>query len=266
MPRTVRFPSPLIKPDVRISRIRLSDWFLRGHTADSGHERIPCPMPPWHRDTACSESSRSHAVLDRLAPSHQPSLSSTSTPEVRVLPSTGITRLQRYYDPVRLPRRPMPFRIVEAATLVTRGSPPLARSPVSTCRAHYPGGPVQVHLSAASPNRAAFPVLRPGQRPQLPFRGLLRLHTRHGPSIRSAAQGGVCRRAPIQPVAQPNRLPATGPTDHCPDGTYTHEVIAPFGAHQRHRVAGTQRRFIAGMRRRPSPRASPITPTRVTQW
>src|SRR4029078_9036721 len=24
---TLRFPSPLIKPDVRISRIRLSDWF-----------------------------------------------------------------------------------------------------------------------------------------------------------------------------------------------------------------------------------------------
>src|SRR3954452_4899573 len=26
---TLRFPSPLIKPDVRISRIRLSDWFHR---------------------------------------------------------------------------------------------------------------------------------------------------------------------------------------------------------------------------------------------
>jgi hypothetical protein len=32
----------------------------------------------------------------------------------------------------------MPLRIVEAATLVTRGSPPLTRSPVSTCRAHLP--------------------------------------------------------------------------------------------------------------------------------
>jgi hypothetical protein len=26
---TLRFPSPLIKPDVRISRIRLSDWLHR---------------------------------------------------------------------------------------------------------------------------------------------------------------------------------------------------------------------------------------------
>ena len=156
-----------------------------------------------------------------------------NTPEVRVLPSTGITRLQRYYDPVRLPHRPTPCSTVEAATLVTHGSPPLARSPVSTCRAHYPGGPVQVHLSAASPNRAAFPELWAGRRPQLPFRGLLRLYTRYGPSIRSTAQGGLCRRASTRPVTQPNRLPATGPTDHCPGGTSTHEVIAPFGAHQR---------------------------------
>jgi hypothetical protein len=29
---TVRLPSPLIKPDVRISRIRLSDWFHVGPT------------------------------------------------------------------------------------------------------------------------------------------------------------------------------------------------------------------------------------------
>jgi hypothetical protein len=28
-----RFPSPLIEPDVRISRIRLSDWLVSRHTA-----------------------------------------------------------------------------------------------------------------------------------------------------------------------------------------------------------------------------------------
>ena len=32
-------------------------------------------------------------------------------------------------------------------------------------------------------------------------------------------------------VTQPSLLPATGPTDHCPGGTCTHEVNAPFGAH-----------------------------------
>src|SRR5271165_4317483 len=187
---------------------------------------------PWHHDKVCSDGSRFQTVLDRLSPSHQPSSASTNTPEVGVLPSTGVTRLQRYYDPVRLPLRPMPDSTVEAATLVRNGSSPLARSPVATCRAHYPGGPVQVHLSAASPDRAAFSELRAGRRPQLPFRGLLRLHTRYGPPIRSTAQGGLCRRASIRTVARPRRLPATGPTDHCPGGTCTHKVIAPFGAHR----------------------------------
>src|SRR4029453_3717180 len=33
---SLRFPSPLIKPDVRISRIRLSDWFhLTAHGGDT---------------------------------------------------------------------------------------------------------------------------------------------------------------------------------------------------------------------------------------
>jgi hypothetical protein len=189
-------------------------------------------VPPWLHDTACSESFRNYAVLYRLAPSHPPSPSSTSTPEVRVLSSTGVTQLHRYYDPVRLPLEPMPYGTVEAATLAQHGPPPLARSPVSTCRAHYPGGPVQVRLSAASPDRAAFPELRAGRRPQLPFRGLLRLHSHYGPSSRSPARGGLCRRASIQPIAQLSRLPATGPTDHCPGGTCTHKVIAPFGAHR----------------------------------
>ena len=193
---------------------------------------VHVPASPWHRDTVPSAKFGSRWCLQ--AHRQSPHLVRFEhAPEVRVLPSTGVTRLQQYYDPVRLPHEPMPLRTVEAATLVQRGSPPLAQPPVSTCRAPYPGGPIQVHLSAASPDRAAFPELRAGRRPQLPFRGLLRLHTRYGPSIRSAARGGVCRRASMRPVTQPHRLPATGPTDHCPDGTCTHKVITPFGAHRR---------------------------------
>jgi hypothetical protein len=41
-----------------------------------------------------------------------------NTPEVRALSSTGITLLQRYCDPVRLPHEPTPGGTVEAATLV----------------------------------------------------------------------------------------------------------------------------------------------------
>ena len=134
--------------------------------------------------------------------------------------------VHRYHDPVRLPLEPMPYGTVEAATLAQHGPPPLARSSVLTCGAHYPGGPVQVRLSAASPDRAAFPELRAGRRPQLPFQGLLRLHSHYGPSSCSPARGGprppqgrLRRRASIQPIAQLSRLSATGLTDHCPGGT-----------------------------------------------
>ncbi len=156
--------------------------FTAGMRRASDTSVMSVSVPPWLHDTACSESFRNYAVLYRLAPSHPPSPSSISTPEVRVLSSTGVTQLHRYYDPVRLPLEPMPYGTVEAATLAQHGPPPLARSPVSTCRAHYPGGPVQVRLSAASPDRAAFPELRAGRRPQLPFRGLLRLHSHYRPS------------------------------------------------------------------------------------
>jgi hypothetical protein len=51
------------------------------------------------------------------------------------------------------------------------------------------------------PIRAAFPVLQAGRHPHLYFRGLLRLHSRYGPSDCSTAQGGLCHEASIQPVA-----------------------------------------------------------------
>ena len=64
------------------------------------------------------------------------------TPEVRPLSSTGITRLRRYYEPVRHP---------SAARSVPRGRPVGLRAHrwgfpccvdllVQTCRRHYPGG------------------------------------------------------------------------------------------------------------------------------
>src|SRR5712672_2944486 len=50
-------------------------------------------------------------------------------PEVRVLPSAGVTRLQRYHDPVRRPPGPVLLRTVEAATLIPRTGLPRLRNP-----------------------------------------------------------------------------------------------------------------------------------------
>ena len=46
------------------------------------------------------------------------------------------------------------------------------------------------------PARTAFPKWPEGRHPHCHFRGLLRLHSRYGPSDRSAAQGDLCHEAP----------------------------------------------------------------------
>jgi hypothetical protein len=46
-----RLPSPLIKPDVRVSRIRLSDWF---HC--KAHDGNPAPAPRAPEDQVTGES------------------------------------------------------------------------------------------------------------------------------------------------------------------------------------------------------------------
>jgi len=66
---------------------------------------------------------------------------STSVPEVGALPSTGITRLRQYYDPVRLPPRTVrPSLTLRAATPRPGWASPVTRPTFPTCCAHYPGG------------------------------------------------------------------------------------------------------------------------------
>ncbi len=120
---------------------------------------------------------------------------------------------------------------VEGATLVPSGPPQITRITLPTCRAQYPGGPGRVHMSVASPSRAAFPVSQAGRHPRLHFRGLLRLHSNYGPLDRSTAQGGLCHRASIHPVTRTNRLPATRSNRQLSGWFLPPLVIRAFWAH-----------------------------------
>ena len=70
-------------------------------------------------------------------------------PELRPLRSTGITRLRRYYEPLRHPERPghllteFRLRIRTLTVGASRVAPDLL---VPTCRRHCPGG-IAVHLA-----------------------------------------------------------------------------------------------------------------------
>ena len=111
-----RFPSPLIKPDMRISRIRLSDWF---HHKAHSVRHIPLDTSRKHRmplrlRLTVKLSLKSPKLFSVYRPKGQSPLlvSFKSTPEVRALPSTRITRFRRYYSPFRLPPEPTHHRIV----------------------------------------------------------------------------------------------------------------------------------------------------------
>src|SRR6202048_4187769 len=96
-----------------------------------------------------------------------------SIPEVRVLPSTGITRLQRSYYPVRLPPMPPPEATLRPLPSHQRVSPDYPN--------HLSNVPCPLPRRVERVRVDCFPA------PHCHFRGLLRLHSRYGPPDRSAA-------------------------------------------------------------------------------
>ena len=106
--------------------------------------------------------------------------------EVRVLPSTGITRLPRYYGPLRRPNGPPTFLPTLESPPSVPGLPQLPRPP---CLHAIPNTPADrtAALVGYFPIPAAFPVFQAGRRPRLHFRGLLRIHSRYGLHARSPA-------------------------------------------------------------------------------
>ena len=97
-----------------------------------------------------------------------------SSPEVRALPSTGIARLQRSYDPVRPPPEP-------PLSQWRRGRDPRPRRvspdyPHHLFRRAVPTSPADqtgAHVNSF-PVHAAFPVMQAGRRPHLHFRDPMR--------------------------------------------------------------------------------------------
>src|SRR4030095_129063 len=79
--------------------------------------------------------------------------------ELRSLPSTGVTRLPRYYEPLRHPRAPSlsltGFRLVIADHAL--GLPVFRALSLCTCRRHYPGAASERITSLISSRRISLP-------------------------------------------------------------------------------------------------------------
>jgi hypothetical protein len=79
--------------------------------------------------------------------------------ELRSLPSTGVTQLPRYYEPLRHPRAPglslTGFRLVIADHAL--GLPVFRALSLCTCRRHYPGAASERIASLISSRRISLP-------------------------------------------------------------------------------------------------------------
>jgi hypothetical protein len=240
---TLRFPSPLIEPDVRISRIRLSDWLHR-----QAHREELTPQAASARRALFLRLSIQLSLKDpdhsRCCQAHRQS------PSPRLLRKRARSQgplLRRHY-PASTLVRPCPTpalaaacRDVEAATLALTGLPRLPEPPfrraVPTTPADRAGARVDCF-----PARAAFPKWQEGRHPHCHFRGLLRLHSRYGPPDCSAAH-----RRPLSRGSSPCSYP------HEPLVSYRINrqlsgwippplVIRAFGAHCHKRTHAVQQK------------------------
>src|SRR5712692_694903 len=102
--------------------------------------------------------------------------------ELRSLPSTGITRLQRYYEPLRHPRAPglslAGVRLVIPDHAL--GLPVLPAFSLCTCCRHYPGAATGALFAHLPPSCQPSPKGLSGRPAHRPFRGLLGVHSRCG--------------------------------------------------------------------------------------
>jgi hypothetical protein len=103
--------------------------------------------------------------------------------ELRSLPSTGVTRLQRYCEPLRHPRAPSlslaGVRLIIADHAM--GLPVLRTLYLCACRRQYPGVAAGRNLRSTRPAISAFPDMAVAGWPtHRPFRGLLDVHSRYG--------------------------------------------------------------------------------------
>ena len=133
---------------------------------------------------------------------------------MRALGSPGVTRIRRYYDPLRGPSQPPPFGCVPRR--LRASSPDTDHLLDVLCSIPRWIGDWYFSVVCAAPRAGCFPVSALAFPDLVPvgihgstFRGLLKLHSRYGPSICSPTLGGLGRKASTPPVPRRRRFSAT---------------------------------------------------------
>jgi len=171
-------PSPLIEPDVRISRIRLSDRFHVGHSAPTARFGLHVELL-----LELFELCRGCQALANLPLVH----SSRKHSEPGPLPSTVVTR----FPGTMGPSDSWACHALSACSVFT----PLAQASrvahSTVARMPRPLSRWATRLGRLlPPGASAFPVFGTGRRPRQSSRDLLRLHSRCGLRTRSTSFQG----------------------------------------------------------------------------
>ena len=156
--------------------------------------------------------------------------------ELRSLPSAGVTRFPRYYEPLRHPRAPglslAGVRLVPPSLTPRRlGLPVLRALSLCTCCRHYPGAASGRRLRSSHPAVISLP--RKGRR-VCPHIGILRL-ARRSLALRPAHLrrhlNVTCYTEGFNHFVTSMTAPVASGWSVSPGGTCTHWKAPPFTAH-----------------------------------
>ena len=146
--------------------------------------------------------------------------------ELRSLPSTGITRLRRYYEPLRRPRAPSlslaGVRLVIPDHAV--GLPVLRALSLCTCCRHYPGAASGRITSLISSRHSSLP--RKGCRVGLRI-VLFEVYSRYGLHTRAVTNSRHANRR-LQPLRCLHSCSGCFRLERLPVGIRTHWKAPPF--------------------------------------
>ena len=151
-------------------------------------------------------------------------------PELRPLRSPGVTRLQRYYEPLRHLHRPgLSLAGAQLKGEPSTGETSLVASDVLRCMPMpLPRRNREVRSSFSSFTAAAFPQFGDGRLPHYSYRGLLSIHSRFGLQLRQVAISDPSTRDSGGFVTSTTPPVATGWNDPCRTGLAPAKRQTPF--------------------------------------
>jgi hypothetical protein len=145
-----------------------------------------------------------------------------SAPEVRVLPSAGVTQPRQYYDPVRRPQGPSSRRCRRRDLRPARASPNYPAHPSNVpCplpRWTETGASVGCFPAPLGPS----PLFRRVGVHDFTFEACSDFTHVTACRIAQPPNGGLCHEASAHPVTRPSRCQLPGSTDNSPGGSFLH--------------------------------------------